>query len=249
LALINSAARNLMIGKKVCYISLEMSQDKIAKRFDTLLSGEPFITLLDNKKMVIDAIRQSIDANLFPGEMDKRRLIIKHYPGGTADVNTFRAYISQLGLYGFRPDLVIVDYVGEMRDIPGIKTYESRQFLVRDLRTFAQEEQVCVLTAIQANKKGREIQEHEGQIDDDALADAFGQARPLDAMWSLNKPMSELNVGTIFIIKHRDGISRYEIPYRMDTSTLRMDEISREEYSNILRAAKKVKADNNRLGA
>lgn len=243
IALINAAVRNLSLGKRVCYITLEMSQDKIAKRFDALLSGEPFGTLFDNKNMVIEAIRQSIDMSLLPNETDKRRLIIKHYPGGTADVNTFRAYLSQLSLYGFKPDLLVVDYVGEMRDIPGLKTYESRQLLVRELRTLAQEEQMCVLTAMQANRKGREAQEVEGHIDDDALADAFGQARPMDAMWSLNKPESACNVGSIFVIKHRDGISRNEIYYRMDTGTLRMDETTQDEFRQTIKTYRSQKAN------
>src|SRR5581483_2187714 len=129
IALINAAALNLLLGKKVCYITLEMNDDKIARRFDSLLSSQPFNTLADNKNIVIQSIRQNFT------QEDKRRLVIKHYPSGTADVNTCRAYLSQLSLYGFKPDLVVVDYVGEMRDIPGYKTYESRQLLVRELRT------------------------------------------------------------------------------------------------------------------
>jgi hypothetical protein len=202
-----------------------MSQDKIAKRFDALLSEQSFACLIDNKQIVIDAIRKHIRH-----ETDQQRLVIKHYPGGTADINTFRAYLSQLGLYGFRPDLLVIDYVGELKDIPGIKTYESRQMLVRDMRTLAQEEQVCIFTAMQANRKGREIQEYEGVIDDDALADAFGMSRPMDAMWSINKSEVASNLGQIYVMKHRDGTSKQLICYEMNTDTLWMKEITNAEY-------------------
>jgi KaiC/GvpD/RAD55 family RecA-like ATPase len=238
LALVNAAAKNLQWGKRVCYITLEMSQDKIAKRFDSMLCEQPFSLLLDNKNLIADALKDYVrDAE------DKRMLVIKHWPGGTADINTFRAYLSQLSIHGFRPDLLVIDYVGELRDIPGVKTYESRQLLVRDMRTLGQEENLCVFTAMQANRKGREAQEVDGHIDDDALADAFGQARPMDAMWSLNKPESACPVGSIFVIKHRDGISRGEVYYEMDRNTLIMKQISQEEYKNALAIFRKVKAN------
>jgi hypothetical protein len=241
IALINAAARNLEFGKRVCYITLEMNQDKIAKRFDALLSGQPFHELMNGRQMVLDAIRERVKYS-----EDKRQLIIKHYPGGTADINTFRAYLSQLALYGFKPDLLVVDYVGELRDIPGIKTYESRQLLVRDMRTLGEEENHCTLTAMQANRKGREAQELEGRIDDDSIADAFGQARPMDAIWSLNKPESACNVGSIFVIKHRDGLSRGEIYYEMDKETLFMRQIHKNKHNSIIsefRKAKSLEAD------
>lgn len=228
IALINAAYSNLGWGKKVCYITLEMNQDKIAQRFDSLVSNHPFGTLIDNSEIVIQSIKDT-----YKHELDKRILVVKHYPGGTANVDTFRAYLSQLNLYGFKPDLVVIDYIGEMKDLAGYKTYESRQLLVRDLRTFAQEEDVCVLTAMQANRQGREAQESAGQIDDSAVADSFGMARPLDIMLSLNKQESASNVGSIFGIKVRDGISRQEIYYEMDTLTLKMSETSRERYVEV----------------
>jgi replicative DNA helicase len=239
IALINAAASNLLLSKKVLYITLEMSQDKIAKRFDSLLSNTEFKMLLQDQNIVKQAILEHVKH-----DEDTRQLIIKHYPGGSADINTFRAYVSQLGLYGFKPDLICVDYVGELKDIHGMKTYESRQLLVREMRAFGQEELHCTLTAIQANRKGREAQDFEGHIDDDAMADSFGQARPMDAIWSLNKPESGCNVGSLFAIKHRDGISRQEIHYKMNTGTLLMSEIPKEEMQMHLTNYRKAKAGN-----
>ena len=227
IALINAASQNLLYGKKVLYFTLEMGEDKIAKRFDALLSETSFSALIENRSIVIDAVRSHVRH-----EIDQNRLRIKHYPGGTANIDTFRAYLNQVHLHdGFKPDLVVVDYVGELKDIVGVQTYESRQMLVRELRTLAVEENVCVLTAFQANRKGREIQEFEGSIEDDALADAFGQARPMDAIWSINK-IEGSNVGWIYVVKHRDGISKRQIYYKMDTNILKMEEITREDFTN-----------------
>jgi len=228
---VGAAAANLIrgLGKKVCYITLEMSEQKIAKRFDALLSEEPFRSLVDHKKRVMDDIRSHVRHY-----DDKRRLVIKHYPGGTADINTFRAYLSQLNLYGFKPDLLVIDYVGELRDIPGVKTYESRQMLVRDMRTLAQEENICILTAIQANRGGKEKQEYAGSIDEGEIADSFGQLRPLDLAWSINKEDGGSNCGWIFVMKCRDGLSKGQIYFKMNPETLKMDEITHVEFKDMM---------------
>jgi hypothetical protein len=74
------------------------------------------------------------------------------------------------------------------------------------------------------------------------LADAFGQARPMDALWSINK-IEGSNIGWIYIMKHRDGISKTKIFYEMDTSILKMREISREDFNNKKAQYKKAEAD------
>lgn len=238
IGLINAAARNIQRGHKVLYITLEMSQDKIAQRFDSLFTSKPFKLLKEEPDIVKNAIRDVVKF-----EEDHRKLIIKHYPGGSADINTFRAYVSQLSLYGFKPDLVCVDYIGELKDIPGIKTYESRQLLVRELRAFASEENVCGLTAIQSNKEGKQAQSLGGNIDLDHLSDSFGQARPFDAMWSINRPDPSCTAFNLYIMKHRDGISNQQICCELITDTLEMLEITREAYNVKLAQNKKKKAD------
>jgi replicative DNA helicase len=240
MALINAAANNLELGKKVLYLTLEMNEVKIARRFDSILSGESYNNIVELSKQVQAAISE-----INKDEEDKRRLIIKHFPGGTANIDTIRSYLSQLNLFGFKPDLLVLDYVGELKDIEGVKTYESRQRLVRDLRTLGVEENHCSLTAMQANRKGREDQEL-GLIDDDSLADSFGQVRVLDALWSINRRYSHpieymkdrwAYFGEIFIVKHRDGESRGDIKFMQDRDNLRMVEVSREVYNDAMSKA------------
>jgi hypothetical protein len=169
-------------------------------------------------------------------------LVIKQFPAGQASVNTIRAYISQLRFHGFHPDFVIVDYVGEMQDYPGMKTYESREKIVRDLRGMATEEQVFLATAMQPNRGSKEDQKSgkENRIDDSNLADSFGQIRPLDGCISLNQNdvEKELGIGRAYIIKQRDGKSRYQIFLRFDKENLRITEISLDSYKQARNAHK-----------
>lgn len=241
LLLTKVAVRNLVRGKKILYVSLEMDQDKTAKRFDSQISRTNIKELLEKKDQVIISLKNKIAEDL-----DKRRLIIKQFPAGTLDVAMLRAYLSQMSLNGFNPDMICLDYVGEMKDYEGLKGWESKQRLVRDLRALAMEEDVCIFTALQANKQGREaLKESEGVISDENLADSYGSMRPLDALWSINQNQieKELGIGRMFVVKHRDGKSRYVFYFKQDQNTLDTVEISQEIYASTRSTYAKKSAD------
>ena len=223
------SANNLRRGKKGVYISLELAEEKVALRMDAILSGLPIQNLMNNKEDLFEKIQKiniSKDADIGP-------LVIKQFPAGTATVNTIRAYISQLRFHGFDPDFVIVDYVGEMALHPELKSHESRERIVRELRGMAMEEKVFVATAMQPNRDGKKDNKSErGRIDDEHLADSFGQIRPLDGCISLNQNDTEkfLGIGRGYVIKQRDGKSRFQIYLSFDKESLRIKEIERNEY-------------------
>jgi replicative DNA helicase len=234
-ALVKASVVNLNRGKRVLYISLEMDQDKIAERFDTMLTNVPINQLKERYTEVFHALKlKSVTMLKEQGDIGDRRLYVKQFAAGSADVTTVRAFVSQLALFGFVPDLVIIDYVGEFKDLPGMKKYESLQRMVRDLRGWAVEEKICILTAMQPNRSGRNAQESSGFIDDSEIGDAFGQSRPMDAIWSINmnKIEQQQKVGRIFVVKHRHGRSRYHFHFQQDKDTLDMVEIDQTVWNN-----------------
>lgn len=238
ICLVRSAVANMALGKKVLYITLEIDQDKTAERFDAQLvnsredKGVTTKNLYDNKDVVLGALNEYVS-----DYEEHTRLVIKQFPAGVMDMATFRAYHGQLLLRNFKPDLVIIDYVGEMKDYPGMKVYESRQMIIRDLRGFATEEQVCVMTAMQPDRRAREVVKEGGYIDDENLADSYGQIRPLDALWSLNQIADEkgCNLIRIWVSKHRHGRSRFAFYAEQNPNTLSITEITLERYENILK--------------
>jgi replicative DNA helicase len=227
LALAKGAIANLQLDRKVLYLSLEMDEYKTANRFDALLTNTPIQALIQERKEVIKNLKNFNKFHATPNS-----LYVKQFPAGTANVVTIRAYLSQLTLHGFQPDLIIVDYVGELDHSGGNKLYEERQRLVTQLRGLAVELNVCMLTAMQVGRAGRLAMESGNVIDDDSLADSAGQVRPLDALWSINQNKTEIaaNVGNIFVIKHRNGKSRFKIYFERNPLTLDMHEISKEAY-------------------
>jgi hypothetical protein len=69
-------------------------------------------------------------------------------------------------------------------------------------------------------------------IDDENLGDAYGQQKPLDAFWSINQMQieKEAGVGRAWVIKHRHGRSRFMIYIEINSATLAINEISKDEY-------------------
>lgn len=245
LALVTAALRNVTeLNKRVLYVSLEMDEDKIAERFDAQISGVDINSLQEKRDIVKKAFEETTK-----DKDEKKMLVIKQFSAGTMTVNTLRAYLQQLRMIGFSPDLVVIDYIGEMKDYPGMPTYESRYRIVRDLRGLATDENICIYTAMQPNKNAREAQKKDGLgdgvIDDTNLADSYGQIRPLDGCWSINQMQAEKDGGIarIFVIKHRHGRSRFTFHVQFNKETLAMTQISAAKYNDLWKKVSFEKVD------
>lgn len=227
LCLTTLARCNINRGKRVLYVTLELDEDRTAERFDAQFTNVDINSLYANKDKVFEALKD------YSEEFDDtRRLIIKHFPSGSMDIPTLRAYLTQLHMRNFIPDVVIVDYVGEMRDYPNMPTWESRQKIVRDFRGLADEENFFGCLAMQPDKKAKEAVRLGGVLTDENLADSYGQIRPLDCFWTISQTTSEktANILRIYIAKHRFGRSNYMIYAQIDPRTLIISEITKDEY-------------------
>lgn len=219
---------NVVRGKKVLYISTEMDQDRIATRFDAMLSNIGQHQLMLKKEEVWKALRDHVN-----DYEDKRRLVIKQFPSGTADMTVIRAYHAQLVMLGFKPDLVIVDYPGDMKEPSGVSPWDARFRLLREIRGFGVEEKHCSLIALHPNKSATELTLEEF-MDESNQADAFKQDRVFDFFITLNRTKAEekANIGRGFIAKTRNGKSRFDfkIMYHFKDQTLKLQEISHHTY-------------------
>jgi replicative DNA helicase len=106
ICLCSFASGYLRQGKNVLYITLEMSEEEIAKRIDANVLDLNIDTIATVHKKVFDDKIQHL-RNRTNGQ-----LIIKEYPTGGASVNNFRALLNELDLKKkFVPDIIIVDYL------------------------------------------------------------------------------------------------------------------------------------------
>ncbi len=223
------AALNALAGKKVLYISLELSQDRVAERFDAILTGADIACLYSHRHQVFE----HLDA-ILEQEKGNSPILIKFFPGKTADVNTIRAYLAQLAFHGYKPDMVIVDYIGEMKPYPGIPKHESYERQVSDLRALANEgDKFFCATAMQPNRGSKEAQKT-GRIEAEHIAGSWDQINPLDGFLALMRNEAEMTVdlGRGSVIKQRPGKANITVYLHFDPATLRITEVSKDFYQN-----------------
>ncbi len=148
------AANNLMMGKNVLYISMEMSEEKIAERIDANLMNIPLQELSDLPKPMYDKKIKSI--------RDKTvgRLVVKEYPTAAAHTGHFRHLLQELNLKkDFVPDVIYIDYLNicaSSRIKPGsnANTYTYVKSIAEEVRGLAVEYDIPVMSATQTNRTG-----------------------------------------------------------------------------------------------
>ena len=219
LFLVNQGVHSLMEGRKVLYISLEMSEDKIAQRFDSVMTLIPQFKLKDPTSQL--SVKERLE--LFQKQFDGQ-LVIKEFPTGQASINTIRNLMVQLQNYeDFTPDLLIVDYLELMRPTRDVQQeYHAQQRVAEELRGLGMEYNMLIWTATQTNRQGRMVK----VITDAELGDSYGKIRTCDFAMSLNQTEEEFDMGKMraYVIKSRNGRPRFTVPMQIDYGTLRMSE-------------------------
>ena len=241
LALVKAAVANVLLGHHVCYLTMEMDELGIMQRFTSQFAKLDH----NNLRNVKDEVYKTVE-EFKKGYDDSNLLHVKQFPGGVVDVNGIRSYLAQLELRKWKPSLLIVDYVGEMKDDPSLPKHESAYRILRDLRAYGVEKQHCTFTCVQPNKSAAQLEI--GQyIDESNIGASFDQFKPLDAFWSINQQVIEKDAeaGRVFVVKHRNGRSRYafKIGFDFKQGTLDMFSITNERYRAQMSLVQTVKAE------
>ena len=215
LFLANQAARSVMDGKDVLYVSLEMSEDRVAQRMDSIFTRIKQSELKTGVKMLSDRLDQMQSAAPNMG-----RLKIKEFPTKRLTVAGLRAYLNQLRNYeDFHPDIICLDYLELMTNSDAtMSEYMGQERIAQELRGIAVEHKCLVWTATQTNRKGKEVD----IITDAELADSYGKIRVCDLAFSINQKEQEFDEGKarMFVMKSRNGRARYIVPIRIDYTRL-----------------------------
>jgi len=160
------AASAITQGKNVLYLTMEMSEEKIAERIDANLMDvelDDFENM--SKETFLEKFKRVAAGNGFLSKIfgiKKKpklgRLFIKEYPTGAANANHFRFLLDELELKkGFVPDFIIVDYINicsSTRILPMAGSYSYVKAIAEELRGLAVEYKVPILTGTQTNRGG-----------------------------------------------------------------------------------------------
>jgi hypothetical protein len=113
------------------------------------------------------------------------------------------------------------------------------------LRGFGVEKQHCTFTCVQPNQSAAKLDIGD-YIDESNIGTSFDQFKPLDAFWSINQQTIEKDaeVGRVFVIKHRNGRSKFpfKIGFDYKCGTLDMFAISIDKYKNSMNMVQEKKA-------
>lgn len=204
LALAHCAKRAVVGRYKVVYYTHELSADVIAKRFDSCLSRVPIMEIDLHGDTVVQKVQKW-------GRMYGENLIIKQYPPGQASVNTLRAHLTMLHNSGFKPDLVVVDYLDLLKPLTSYNdAYDDLGAIATDLRGLAVEFKVPLQTATQVNRSGMQSDVVELHHISDSLKKLF--VADIVVPICRNREEKHANRARLFTAKNRNGPEAIEIP-------------------------------------
>ena len=170
------AASYLQAGYNVLYITLEIAEELIAQRIDanlmnTKISDVAALTK-DTFLSKVDRIKQKTIGEL----------VIKQYPPASANINHFRALLSELSLKkSYKPDVVILDYLGlclSARVKSAENSFNYYKSVAEEVRGLAVEKQVPVISNHQFNRSGQ----YNTDVDLENISESHGISMTADFM-------------------------------------------------------------------
>jgi replicative DNA helicase len=223
----------LIENKNVLYITLEMSEERIAERIDANLLDYPVQELSKMTKAQFlnktDKIR----------EKTRGKLIIKEYPPGAVNCNHFKALLKELEIKkNFKPDVVVVDYLNlcasSRYKTNNTNTYVYVKAVAEELRAIGVEYNIPILSATQFNRSGASSTE----VDMTDTSDSFGIAFTVDILLALISTEELEQMGQIMIkqLKNRYApLDRYrKFVVGVDKSKMRVYDVDQSAQDELI---------------
>lgn len=193
------AKQAVITGHKVIYFTLELSEDAVAERFDSMISKVQLHELEAYDKKVEDAV--ALNSKAYGSS-----LIIKEYPEDSAEVGTLEAFYRQLSAQGIVADMIIVDYLDLLKPhrIYGDPTHEV-DAITKALRGLSKKLDVPIWTATQLNRGGIVME----TPDESSIAGAVSKWFTCDVglMLAQTKEEREDDEMRIIVSKNRNGMA------------------------------------------
>lgn len=211
----------------VVYISLELSEELIAQRFDMMLTGIPTVAARENY--------QTIAGTVIETGKDMGRLTIKYLPSGSS-ANDIRAYLKEFELTnGYLPDMLVVDYLdimGANGKVSAENVSEKDKQCAEQLRNIVMEYKMFGATASQQNRSAIDAQE----LNHSHIAGGLTKINTVD--WYVSIIMTAAmkaagDIGFAFLkTRSSDGVGK-TIYLKWDNSCLRVRNMPRQDDDDV----------------
>ena len=195
LCMCHMAANAVSQGKNVLYITLEMSEERIAERIDANLMNLPIGQLKDLSKQMFEDRISKINAKI------QGRLIVKEYPTASAHAGHFKALINELKLKrNFAPDIIFIDYLNicsssRFKSGSNQNSYTIIKSIAEELRGLAVEEDLPIVTATQTTRGGY----NNSDVELTDTSESFGLPATADLMIALISTEELEKLGQIMV--------------------------------------------------
>ena len=209
----NLAVNFLKQNLSVVVISLEMSQDVYAQRFDEHISNVDINHLKEHKTTAIDNIKE------FYSKYPNANLYIKEYPPRSIRPQDIQIYLENLKNSGKKFDVVIIDYLNLV--VPNYKSDSMFKdgLTVSELRALSYIFNCPFISAVQCNTEGMNSED----IDMQHVSESRGIVHTVDFLGALYQRDDDRENGIINmkILKNRLGgrIGKTS-NFKLDPSTL-----------------------------
>lgn len=234
LTLCHIAASTLLQGKNVLYITLEMSEEKIAERVDANLLDVDIKDFSTLPKSVFESKVNSVS------KKTQGKLIIKEYPTSSAHVGHFKSLLNELKLKkSFTPDLIVVDYMNicsssRYKNNISVNSYSFVKSIAEELRGLAVEFNVPLITATQVNRNGT----NNSDIELTDTSDSMGGPMSADLLLALISTEELEELGQIMFkqLKNRynDPTIHKRFVVGIDRAKMRLYDVEQSAQNGIL---------------
>ena len=227
--MIHMAKRAMMERLKVLHVTLEMSQNQIARRYMQALFSVTRFRTGDLKKRYFEVSKRgelsmediSIKQRPSMTDPDIRKhlrsrveklrvpLLVKRFPTGQLSVNQLRTYMLLLArTQNFVPDLLIVDYL-DLMSINPARVREETGTLTKDLRGLAVEQNCALVTASQGNRKSASAR----IVRAEHVAEDWSKIATSDIVVTLSRTDDEEreNMARLLVAKSRDTEDKFTV--------------------------------------
>ena len=203
--LINIGANAVRAGKTVIHYTLELNENYVGQRYDSVITGINAQTLKHHQETVEEKMKT------LTGD-----LIVKYYPTKSVGVMGLKAHIEKTIMQGKQVDLIIIDY-GDLLKVNVKKDkHEALEDLYEEIRGMAGEYNVPIWTASQAGRSALE----DDIIEADKIASSYGKVMVSDFLMSLSRKVEDKMSGTGrgHVIKNRFGPAGITLPSKINTN-------------------------------
>jgi replicative DNA helicase len=212
------ASNCLLDNKKVLYVTLEMSEEKISER----IVANIFDIEVNNLKTIpkdrflhkLETISKTLSS----------KLVVKEFPSSSINTNRLRSLLKDLETKkDFKPDIVFVDMVDIMlpnRLTKNVNTNTELKNICSEIRGLATETGIPFVSSRQINRDGY----GDAQIDLKNSAESIGTTTVADIIFGITQTeeLREARKYLFILLKNRSGINKTKCTVTVNYSKMRL---------------------------